>query len=781
MDMPERIGHYSIRGRLGDGAMGVVFEARQENPSRDVALKVLRGGAFVDDARLKMFQREAETLARLRHPCIAAIYESGHTDDGQHFFAMERVHGEQLDDYLQRRPQRPDNDELRFRLGLFRKIVDAVHYAHMRGVIHRDLKPSNIMVGDGVDQQGLPEIKVLDFGLARITETDMPAATVTTEVGVIKGTLPYMSPEQTRGNPDEIDVRTDVYALGVILYELLTGQRPYEVSSGDILDAMRVICDAPPAPVSRHWTGVRRLDADIETIVAEALEKDPERRYGSAQALADDVGRFLNNEAINARPATAIYQLKKLVSRHKVPFAFVVLLFVTVSAFGVWMSVLYARAEGLRVETEAARSSLQTTTQFQQSMLSDIDAEEMGRGILAAERASIREAMAREGRPPDEIAPALASFDELVTGVNATDLALQVVEDHVLARAVETLERDFADEPVTRAALQYTIAITYKGLGMYELAVPLQQAALATQREALGADHAATLSSLNNMGSLLRRQGKLEQAMPYYADSLARKRRTLGNDHRETLLSINNMALLLDLMGRPDDAERYYREALAGNRRALGNDDPETINTINNLCVLHQRHGQSEKALPYAREAVAGLRRVVGDDDPRTLTAMGNLGPILFTLGKTAEAEPYHRDSLAASRRIQGDNHPETMRLLHNMGRLLNALGEHDEAARILADGEATARRTWTGTLAKWLGSYLHHLGAARLGLGRLAESEATLLEAHALLVAGFGDEHPRTQLTVEQLSQLYDTWHRAEPGKGYDATATEWRAKLVR
>ncbi|HMB71451.1 MAG TPA: serine/threonine-protein kinase, partial [bacterium] len=381
---PDVLAGYRILGKLGEGGMGVVYLAEQQSPRRRVALKVIRGGHFVDDLRVKMFQREVETLGRLKHPNIAAIYESGRTNDGQHFFAMELVQGATLDEHLRsRNADRTEPGEVELRLRLFRKIADAVHYAHQRGVIHRDLKPSNVIVteetaeGSGTSRSAGPEVKVLDFGLARITDSDVQATTMS-EVGAIKGTLPYMSPEQTRGNPDEIDVRTDVYSLGVILYEMLTDSQPYDTGGASLVQALRVICEESPRSMRSSFTGRKGLDPDVETIVLKALEKDADRRYPTASALADDVARYLASEPIVARPPSTVYQLRKFASRNK---ALVGGVAATIASLAVGLAISvtqYFQAESQRRAAEEARDEANAVTAFLAETLGSVDPERFG-------------------------------------------------------------------------------------------------------------------------------------------------------------------------------------------------------------------------------------------------------------------------------------------------------------------------------------------------------------------------------------------------------------------
>ena len=376
--VPPEIGPYRIVRRLGVGGMGIVYEGEQSSPQRPVAIKVVKGGPAADDYHVRLFQREAQTLARLRHPAIAAIFEAGRTENGQHYFAMELVRGVPLTEYVRNR-----NMPLKDRLGLFRAICDAINYAHLRGVIHRDLKPNNILV----DSEGNP--KILDFGLARITDPDVGLMTTMTDVGKLIGTLPYMSPEEARGQSDDIDVRSDVYSLGVILYELLTDQLPLIVRRAALHEAVRIICEVVPRrPGSIH----RSLRGDLETIALKALEKVPGRRYQNASSLSEDVSRFLSNQPILARRDSVVYQLRKFAVRH----AFLV-------SIGVAAAILGTGAR-IWLDKDAERSRDEIYANL-------VDRQELIEALLASRLAVELHAAGKRDEAEPNYRNALATFD----------------------------------------------------------------------------------------------------------------------------------------------------------------------------------------------------------------------------------------------------------------------------------------------------------------------------------------------------------------------------------
>ena len=338
--------------------MGVVYAAEQLDPRREVAIKLIRGGQYVSDRQLRMFRRETQALAHLQHPSIAAMYEAGRTSDGHPFFAMEHVRGSGLGTYKKRLSLEAADHRanLRARLEIFLEVVGAVSYAHQRGVVHRDLKPSNIMVceSSGSGSSGRLRVKLLDFGLAKITDSDLHATTLVSASGQLVGTLAYMSPEQARGDVRHVDLRTDVYSLGAILYELLTDDIPIPVTGLPLPEAVRRICeDEPSRADSKH----RSIGGDLDTIARKAMQKEPEHRYQSAAALGEDISRYLADLPILGRPPSASYQVRKLLSRYRLQATFLSSIFVLALASTVVTSILLQGQRRARREAEDAQTA----------------------------------------------------------------------------------------------------------------------------------------------------------------------------------------------------------------------------------------------------------------------------------------------------------------------------------------------------------------------------------------------------------------------------------------
>ncbi len=662
--MPAAIGEYRIVGLLGQGGMGVVWEAEQQHPRRRVALKVMRQGHYVDDLHARMFHREAEILGRLQHPNIAAIYESGHTDDGHDYFAMELVRGLTLGDWLGTRPRIVTREELDLRLRLFRTMCEAVSYAHQRGVIHRDLKPSNIVVTDeaasGTPSIGspLPVVKILDFGLARLTDVETVAASMLTEVGMIKGTLQYMAPEQARGEIEAIDVRTDVHALGMILYELLSGRRPYDLLGTAMADAVRVICEQPPRSLSQGWSGTRRLDADVETIVAKALEKVPERRYGSVAALSDDVERYLSSQPIRARSPSRAYRIRKYVQRHRafVGAAAAVAIALVAGAIGTTAGWLRARAAERVAAAEAAEARRQTA-------------------IATATYTFLAE----------DLLMAVAPTGGAGRGRNVT-------MREVLDAAAERLQRDtasggrFAGEPLVEAYLRSAIGITYVALGLHDAAEPHLVRSLELRRGALAGDAWNTVNSLTSVGALRWHQGRLAEAEPLYREAHEMGTR-LDPDDEATLLAELNLATLLRSQGRFKEATPLIERNVEAKRRLLGPEEDATLDAVSNLANHDQETGDPVRAEQERRPNLEVRQRVLGEKAPGTISDLNNLANDVALQGRLEEAATLNTRVLALKDEVLGPEHPSTLNTLNNIGEVYDLTGRDAEAEPALAEG----------------------------------------------------------------------------------------------
>ncbi|MBM4107585.1 MAG: tetratricopeptide repeat protein [Phycisphaerae bacterium] len=785
-----RIGPYKLLQLIGEGGFGSVFMAEQEKPvARKVALKVIKLGMDTRQV-VARFEQERQALAILDHPNIAKVFDAGATETGRPYFVMELCTGEPIDAYCDR-----NNLSIHERLELFAQVCQAVQHAHTKGIIHRDIKPSNVLVSA---QDGQPSAKVIDFGIAKATAARLTEKTVFTEHRQIIGTPEYMSPEQAEGSLD-IDTRTDIYALGVMLYELLTGSTPFssrELRSAAYAEIQRIIREVePPKPstrlsqntdtiasvAARRRTEPRKLGTiirgELDWIVMKALEKDRQRRYETANGLAMDIRRYLSGEAVVAAPPSRAYRFRKFIRRNRpqvIAAALVALALVAGLAGTAWQAkVASDRAVASRkaeAEARAARDAekeradqLKKVSDFQAGMLGQIDTKKAGIDLMADVRERFASALEQAGVPEAEHAARVNALQQELVRVNATDTAAAMIDRTILKPAIKTIDEQFKDDPATDAGLRQALATLYQSIGLYPAAFPLQESALATRRRVMGEGHLDTLTSINNMGFLLQAQGKLDQAGPYYREALEKRRRVLGEEHPDTLGSINNMGFLLQAQGKLDQAGPYYREALEKLRRVLGEEHPDTLQSINNMGALLQSQGKLNEAEPYLLEALEKRRRVLGEEHPDTLASINNMGVLLRAQGKLDQAEPYYREALEKSRRVLGEEHPNTLVSIAWMGVLLRAQGKLDQAEPYYREALEKNRRV--------LGEEHPNTLAFTGNLGRLLQLQGKHQDAIELLLpveptarkAFTGGNAPR-------LGMLLTTLGRARVGVGYDA-----------
>jgi tetratricopeptide (TPR) repeat protein/predicted Ser/Thr protein kinase len=751
--LPRRIGHYRIVRLLGEGGMGSVYEAEQDQPRRLVALKVIRTGQATAEL-LRRFELESEALARLQHPGIAQVYEAGTSDEGfgpQPYFAMEFIQGQTLREFAAERA--PD---IRQRLELMARICDAVEHAHQHGIIHRDLKPGNILV----DKTGQP--KVVDFGVARVTDADA-RATQHTDLGQLVGTLAYMSPEQVLGNPLLLDTRSDVYALGVILYELLAGRLPYTLSL-KLHEAVHTIREGDPAPLSSIS---RVFRGDVETIVSKALEKDKTRRYGSASALAEDIRRYLREEPILARAPSASYQLQKFARRHKALVVSVAVVFVVLTA-GVVASTLEAvrarRAERLAVE--------QLDRADRESATAKAVSEFLQNDVLA------------QADPGAQASPD-ASPDP--------NLKVRVALDRAAARIAGKFDR----QPLVEAAIRQTISDTYRDLGLFPEALHQAEQALAIRRKVLGEEARDTLTSLNqvaglyddqgnyqqsealyvevhgiaertlgegdplrltnmnDLGQLYLDEGKYSSAEPLLAKGLEISLRTTGEDDPGTLSSMHNLAYLYRLEGRFAEAETLYERVLKLRERVLGGQHPGTLLSMNNLAMLYSAEGKYDRAQALLSQALEIQRRIYGPEHPDTLSSMDNLGWMYARQGKYARAEALIKAALAIWIRRHGEEYPETLNSMHALALTYFSEGRYAQSGALFGKVLDVERRVLGAAHPHTLDS-MTDLGVSYRSQGRYAEAESLLTRALEAQRRVLGPDHPDTLRTMQSLAGCY-------------------------
>lgn len=752
---PSRIGSFRILQRLGEGGMGIVYEAEQERPHRRVALKIMRPGIVPADV-IRRFEREGEFLGRLHHSGIAQIYQAGIADTEygrQPYFAMELVRGRRLDVYA-----RSHARSLREKLRLVAAIADAIQHAHHGGIIHRDLKPANILVTD----DGEP--KILDFGIARAADDHM-LGTVQTVAGEVLGTISYMSPEQIAGDVAALDTRSDVYALGVILYELIAGRPPYELDRKSLAEAARVIHEVEPA---RLRTVARTVPADVETIVAKALEKEKERRYSSAADLANDIRRFLSDEPIAARPPSVTYQAGKFARRHKALVGGV-LATVVVLIVGVAATLWQARVADKRArEAELEKAKAEAVTTFLTEMLESVDPSQ-ARGRDVTVREALDSATTRIDSGAMGAQPAVEVAIRNVIGTTYGSLGLFEPAEKQLRAAVDAGARA-AEGPGMVADSHARLVNVLFGAGKYEDAETTAREALRLRREALGPAHPDVASSLDDLGAVIMARGDADRAEPLMREALALKRQLLAPDDPKIATGLNNLAYLIWRKGNPKEAESMFRESLEIDRRRLGPEHPEVPTKLINVAVVVRDQGRPEDAEPLVREAMAIQRKVLGDQHPTLANSLDVLAGTFEDRGDHAQAEVLLREALAIA--TAADVQLDAARLQSNLGWVLWKAGQYPEAEPLLRAGVADISKTYgpkhrnTRLATSHLAHDLNSLGDARraesaareaLALFRQAPSDRSVVTAlvalsHALIAQRRLDEavpHLREALTI--------------------------------
>ncbi|WP_428937595.1 tetratricopeptide repeat protein [Fontivita pretiosa] len=707
--LPQHIGHYRVLRILGEGGMGLVYEAEQTRPHRRVALKVIRLGTMTP-TMMRRFEFEADVLARLEHPGIARIYEAGVAEapgaghGPQPFFAMELVQGQRLDRYLA-----AINPTVDRRLRLLIQICQAVHHAHTRGIIHRDLKPANILISP----DGSP--KILDFGVARMTDSDLRATLADqTQSGQLLGTLPYMAPEQAAGRVRELDTACDVYALGVIGYEMLGGRMPYRIEGRPLHEAVRVICEEEP---SRLSSINRNLRGDIETIIGKALEKDRTRRYATAGELAEDLRRFLDDEPITARAPGTWYQLRKFARRNRVLVTSVAATMLTLAAASIALTVGYFRQRELSAQLAAQKAAAET---------------------------------ARDD------AVAMTSFftEDLLARAAPSSLPAARVRDAVIAAMIQPAEQlvsqRFRDRPLLEAAVRNKLGELYYFIGRVDAGVLQMQRAVQLYRDSLGPDDPNTLTTMSNLAGLYQAQGKLTEAEELFAQAWQRASTVLGPDSRYSFNIAVNYGTLLWARGKSQQAVPILRDTLARMRGALGEDHPDTLSCANALAVALQADGQLQEAEPIYRDVLDRRRRTLADTDPAIAISMNNLAYLLDAQRKYADARPLYDQVYARLGKVLGEDHPDTIRAANNLGDLLRRTGRLTDA-RPLLQNALDRRRRILGALHPETLASLNNLAMCLMDEKDLAGAEPLLGELFQAAQSA--------QITPTQAAR-YMSWH---------------------
>jgi serine/threonine protein kinase len=745
---------YQIIREIHRGGQGVVYLALHKTTKRKVAIKVMHEGPFAGHRDRIRFEREVQILAQLSHPGIVTVHDSG-SSSGSFFYVMDYISGQTLDVFMAGHGgaggERPLEDTLR----LFAKICEAVNAAHLKGVIHRDLKPANIRI----DAQGEPH--VVDFGLAKVAVPETASAgpgggvpELMTMTGQFVGSIPWASPEQAQGSPDNIDTRTDVYSLGVVLYQMLTGKFPYQVV-GPMRDVLDNILHAEPAKPSAAHKHPKGMDSDVDTIVLKCLAKDRERRYQSAGELARDIRHFLAGEPIEAKSDSAFYVLSKTLSRHRVSAGFVALIAVMILLFGPAMAVLWKREQAATVRETAAK---------------ELAASEATRATDEAANAR------REASKAEKIQNAT---EQILIAANPSRAKGQdVTVKQALDQYAPSIDQKFAGEPEIAAGLHRTVGKTYRVLGQFDAAAEHLADAFELRRSIYGETATETLSSKNDLALSFRDAGKFDQAVRLLRDVVAGFTKNPPKDESLLPVATTNLARCLERSGGDSkEIESLYRDALRLSTASKegGADEQRTLGIMANLGAFLTQQNRPEEAEPVLRRAYETSRKsaALGPDHPTTLKATIELASVLQALKRYPEAEPLFRAAADGYTKAKGPSSPDT---LATMGRHAAALmssepPRYQEAADELKTVVARALASPDLGPGHWhTAIHEQHYGNCLRRLQRYDDAQTQLLASYRALRGARGPGSAETKSVIADLVGLYRDWQKPDQQRPWEA-----------
>ncbi|MEM7350816.1 MAG: serine/threonine-protein kinase [Acidobacteriota bacterium] len=796
-----RIGRYELMRELGRGGMGAVYLARRADREfeRQVALKLIQPGLDSGDI-VRRFRRERQILAGLEHPAIAKLLDGGTSDDGLPYFVMEYVEGLPIDRYCDQ-----EGLDLKARLALFRKVCAAVIHAHQNLVVHRDLKPGNILVRS-VGGPSLGEVKLLDFGIARLlgSETDAtapaigPTGLVTTRPLM---TPAYASPEQVRGEP--VGTASDVYSLGVILYRLLAGLRPYDLTGQTAAEIERIVCDQEPARPSEALRErapeaalaafggvsathlVRQLAGDLDNIVLQALRKERQRRYGSVEQLYDDIGRYLDGLPVAARTSTFTYRAGKFVQRNRWPLAAALALVALLVGLGVSTALQSVRVTRERDKAQQVADFLvdlfafsspgvvrRSTTSQQQSLdqrsaaiVAELQAQPEVQTTLLGTMGRVYQRRGYYDRAAEILRQALeigrrTRGDDLVVAQTATDLADVLLDQAKLAEAQVLLEQSLAvrrrilgdDDPKVAESLS-SLAEVLEQQGEFEAARERSEEVVRLRRRLLGDDDPLIAESLNDLALVLQEMAAYDQAEPLLDEALEIYRRQFGEEHPAVAMVLGNLGLLLHDRGEYDRAEPMLRRALALDRRLSGDDHPDVAQDLDNLAALLEVRGAGEEAEAAYRQALEIRQQRLGANHPKVAESLNNLAGLKHAQGE--DATPFFRQALDILRRNYGTAHPDLATTLNNLGVVLQVRGEYDEAEPFLAEALEMRRQVLEPDHPE-LANSIGNLATLYHSRGLYAQAEPLYRQALDLWRRSLGADDPAVAANLRRLGELH-------------------------